>query len=918
MANCNYKVNIKDIQSKYSFKIFCSSDNAEIQAEIGNLENLTTTAKNNLVSAINEVDGNTTTNATAISGLQNSKEDKSNKVTTITSSSTDTQYPSAKLLYNQLALKENIANKTTTLSSSSTDTQYPSAKAVYDSQETQNETISTLESNLEETQAELDYYKTIYNVLPKVTGNGESITLDNTGESILKLDPRGQCKQDSTTGKNLLNCNSLTESTTNNVKFTPVYENGLLQYINVNGTASDNAIYFLKTDPYNIPQGSYIISGCPSGGSPSTYKLDVLNSSGAPTYVDTGSGADITLSEDLTSRGIRIVVYSGTQLNNAKFYPMIRLSTISDDTYEPYTGGIPSPNPSYPYPIHEISGDNEINVCGKNLFDGVLETGIYDGTTGQPVANSSYMRSKNYIAVDELTDYSITSIDISNVNIAVYEYTADYSFNLSTNKIIYAGNTLLTTNSGTKFIKFRPMVENNNLSSRFMLNKGGTSATYEPYNGDTYELDLGVENFLPYTNQDFTLNGVRYYAQNGNLYLDGTSSGETQRTNSNFKDNFSFYLNAGTYILKQNKLDSGNANYFVKYLSKYNDDTSLGFVNNTTTSATITITERTQVYLGFYVYQKTFSNETFNLQLEEGTKANSYSPYGQTPIKMRGIGTYEDYFTKNTGKNLVEDKITDANVYSDGRLLAYTTGNYDIQIAKIEQGKTYTISTDEGQLTAGFFTSKPVLGSTTYDNSRLVDNNKTFTAPITGYIAFRTSYGYQFAQCELGSQATTYEPYGTGQWCKYNAIEKKVLDGSETWNDWSANRTTTSLTGYKKVGASTVSLLYSNYYKRNTRNNSAVDFSICFFSSEDTTNGIIICDSVHNLGTLMKSWLQTNNVDVYYVLETPYLSLIESTTLQNQLDKLEKALGKDGTTNISQVNNDTPFKIYASALKEIE
>ena len=59
------------------------------------------------------------------------KEDMSNKVTNISSSSTHTQYPSAKLMYNQLETKENSSNKVTSVSSSSTDTQYPSAKCVY-------------------------------------------------------------------------------------------------------------------------------------------------------------------------------------------------------------------------------------------------------------------------------------------------------------------------------------------------------------------------------------------------------------------------------------------------------------------------------------------------------------------------------------------------------------------------------------------------------------------------------------------------------------------------------------------------------------------------------------------------------------------------------------------------------------------
>lgn len=84
----------------------------------------------------------------------------SNKVNSISSSSTNTQYPSAKAVYDELQTKadtadiptatsdltndsgfltsqdisgkENTSNKVTSMSSSSTDTQYPSAKAVYD------------------------------------------------------------------------------------------------------------------------------------------------------------------------------------------------------------------------------------------------------------------------------------------------------------------------------------------------------------------------------------------------------------------------------------------------------------------------------------------------------------------------------------------------------------------------------------------------------------------------------------------------------------------------------------------------------------------------------------------------------------------------------------------------------------------
>ena len=76
-------------------------DPSTIEAEVGTLSNLTTTVKTDLVSAINEVNGNTTT-------LGTNKEDKSNKVTTLSGSSTDTQYPSAKCVYDLIGDIESI------------------------------------------------------------------------------------------------------------------------------------------------------------------------------------------------------------------------------------------------------------------------------------------------------------------------------------------------------------------------------------------------------------------------------------------------------------------------------------------------------------------------------------------------------------------------------------------------------------------------------------------------------------------------------------------------------------------------------------------------------------------------------------------------------------------------------------------
>jgi len=107
---------------------------------VQNLGNLGVTAT---ATELNYVDGVTSNIQTQLDSKQASlgytAENAANKVTSVSSSSTDTQYPSAKAMYTALAGKqaslgytaENAANKTQVIDANSTATQYPSAKAMY-------------------------------------------------------------------------------------------------------------------------------------------------------------------------------------------------------------------------------------------------------------------------------------------------------------------------------------------------------------------------------------------------------------------------------------------------------------------------------------------------------------------------------------------------------------------------------------------------------------------------------------------------------------------------------------------------------------------------------------------------------------------------------------------------------------------
>ena len=74
--------------------------------------------------------------------------------------------------------------------------------------------------------------------------------------------------------KNLLNPSRFTTKISNGITFTPVFENGLLQYINVNtdGPATAKTYYALTDNIVDVPTESLILNGC-KGGSANTYGL---------------------------------------------------------------------------------------------------------------------------------------------------------------------------------------------------------------------------------------------------------------------------------------------------------------------------------------------------------------------------------------------------------------------------------------------------------------------------------------------------------------------------------------------------------------------------------------------------------------------------------------------------------------------
>lgn len=165
-----------------------------------------------------------------------------------------------------------------------------------------------------------------------------------------------------TGSKNLLKLNA-TSQTINGVTFTVNDD----QTITVNGTASATTTYVLvpKAQAILIPDGDYILSGCPTGGGTTTYDLRWYLYSANKSAYDMGSGASVAKDGNTTSSNIAIIIRSGVTVTNITFKPMLRLQEVRNSTFEPYA---PTNRELYETKAKQTETNVIANLGAKNLF----------------------------------------------------------------------------------------------------------------------------------------------------------------------------------------------------------------------------------------------------------------------------------------------------------------------------------------------------------------------------------------------------------------------------------------------------------------------------------------------------------------------------------------------------------------------
>lgn len=200
-----------------------------------------------------------------------------------------------------------------------------------------NETVDDYDDKIAEMQ---EAYKKF---IPIQTASGTEIQLDNSSndKALVDIGLDGNTEQTTTTGKNKLPSVNTTR-TINGITFTH-NEDGT---ITANGTASDNALYpiaingtetGLKT--VSLPAGTYrVVDGI---GDYTNYFTQMTN--GSSFWLNTGSTGTTGVSptqtlDSTTDVAAFLYIRNGKTANNLIFKPMILLDSVTDLSYEPYTG----------------------------------------------------------------------------------------------------------------------------------------------------------------------------------------------------------------------------------------------------------------------------------------------------------------------------------------------------------------------------------------------------------------------------------------------------------------------------------------------------------------------------------------------------------------------------------------------------
>lgn len=634
-------------------------------------------------------------------------------------------------------------------------------------------------------------------------------------------------------------------------------------------------------------------------------QVDYIESNGTQ-YIDTGINAD------------------------TKLRTILDISFISPTSANQTMGAINIGTPNKRY--HLLSSSKSIAFWVNNTNYTIINTAITD----RHLWDLNVPEGK--VVIDETTTTTIpTNIDDTELNFWLFGRNSNStqyktSFKLWACKMYY---------NGTLVRDFIPCYRNTDnevglydlVNNVFYTNQGTGSFTYGSV-APTPDAPIDIvscgdrtKNLISFDDlNETTTNGVTYSIKNNIFTLNGTASANIRYIYANkyslgSEGNYALKIDAisgswtaGTIGISSRKVDETQQARFQQVT--YSNTDNLTNIKNYSTAE---IKETNSI--GFFINSgSVFSNFKFRIIFNEGSTAIDYEPYGyKIPVNVRS----KNLFDKN---NVTLGKRLDSNgiFYND-------TDYYTTSYIEIDSSTQYTKnSPSENAYHRICF----------YDNNNnfiSASNSNTHTTPSNAkYIRFcGLQTELNSAMYVIGSTVPSkYIPYYNQTTNIYLNEPLRKIDDYSDYIDFKNGkiirqlgeitlggnedivRNNTNTTGKYRFSigitnanmvivssSSTTSQILSNRFLPSNRDNSYNNINgICYGTGSSTYKNLIIYDESLSLMTVenFKTWLQSNNVTVDYVLLTPIEELI---TLPN-IPTI------DGNNTLNIETEITPSQVY--------
>lgn len=299
---------------------------------------------------------------------------------------------------------------------------------------------------------------------------------------------------------------------------------------------------------------------------------------------------------------------------------------------------------------------------------------------------------------------------------------------------------------------------------------------------------------------------------------------------------------------------------------------------------------------GFMTTEKKLNQICPNLQVGDNATLTYTTTWSSNYIYLDG---YNQVWINDSTKTITQEMLDSVVIMYGGYNQTTTISNFMIRLSSITDA-TYEPYTNGPSPNPNY----------PQDIHTISGSNKVVVSDGNGNSQEANIDLGDIEYCKIGNYEDKFIRESDGTWKLEKNIGKVVLDGSETnWNIYGTG--TSNWFYYLPLTAESTTALCNNYsYNMITGSNTNEGFYLVSnylrirYGTEDTLENY-------------KTWLSTHNTNVYYPLATPEYTQITGTLAEQLENVYQKLLSYKGQTNISQINNDLPFVISASALLDL-